>query len=441
MNKHETTSNASHEVHGASSSVKDSPSEQVHASPKETVGSPSQARAHSPHGAAALTKNRLGFKDKLVQGLMWVVGLCSLLAVVLGFYLWEKLSHVQELLARQSADASQVSLEAKSLAKESMDASRDTAAKLALTQNKLSEVILQRAQMDALMQSLSRSRDENLVEDIDASLRLSQQQALLTGSLQPLLSALKTADERLAKLSQPRLASLQRAIAKDMDRVKSFSMADTPNLLIQFDETMRLVDELPLINDVLRPKDKALGFKGGLSTNGEGHSSTAVQQDSASVAPQPSSALMNGANAVNAVNAKTEPQAKVSWAQGIAQGWWQKAFDLVWQEFKGLVRVSQIDQPQGVLLSPEQAFFVRENLKLRLLNARMALLARQMETAKADAGMVQSEINKYFDVRQKNTAVALSLLQNIQVNLKQLQLPSLNESFSAIAQAQAQAGR
>jgi len=44
-------------------------------------------------------------------------------------------------------------------------------------------------------------------------------------------------------------------------------------------------------------------------------------------------------------------------------------------------------------------------------------------------------------VRQKNTAVALSLLQNIQVNLKQLQLPSLNESFSAIAQAQAQAGR
>jgi uroporphyrin-3 C-methyltransferase len=103
--------------------------------------------------------------------------------------------------------------------------------------------------------------------------------------------------------------------------------------------------------------------------------------------------------------------------------------------------VSQIDQPQGVLLSPEQAFFVRENLKLRLLNARMALLARQMETAKADAGMVQSEINKYFDVRQKNTAVALSLLQNIQVNLKQLQLPSLNESFSAIAQAQAQAGR
>ncbi len=423
MNKHESTSNASHDEHGVSNAVKDSSSGSAHSAPRDKVSNPSQAHTHSPHGGQALGTGRVSFKDKAFKGLTWAFGLCSLLAVVLGFYLWEKLSHVQELLARQSADASQVSLEAKSLAKEAMDSSRDTAAKLALTQNKLSEVVLQRAQMDALMQSLSRSRDENLVEDIDASLRLSQQQALLTGSLQPLLSALKTADERLAKLSQPRLASLQRAIAKDMDRVKSFSMADTPNLLIQFDEMMRLVDELPLTNDVLKPKDKALSLKGAGSSAAQAQPAPPV--------------LVNGASAVNP---KAEPEAKVSWAQGIAQGWWQKALGLAWQEFKGLIRVSQIDQPQGVLLSPEQAFFVRENLKLRLLNARMALLARQMETAKADAAIVQSEINKYFDVRQKNTAVALALLQNIQMNLKQLQLPSLSESFAAIVQAQTQAG-
>ena len=201
--------------------------------------------------------NSVFFKSFLA---LWAM--CSVLAVVVGFYLWDKLSHVQELVARQSADTSLVSLEAKSLAKESLDLTRDTAAKLALTQNKLSEVVLQRAQLDALMQSLSRSRDENLMEDIDASLRLAQQQAMLTGSLQPLLAALKASEERLAKISQPRLSGVQRAIAKDMDRVKSSSLADTPNLLIQMDEMIRLMDELPLSNDVLKTQTSGLAASG-----------------------------------------------------------------------------------------------------------------------------------------------------------------------------------
>jgi 2-dehydro-3-deoxyglucarate aldolase/4-hydroxy-2-oxoheptanedioate aldolase len=37
-----------------------------------------------------------------------------------------------------------------------------------------------------------------------------------------------------------------------------------------------------------------------------------------------------------------------------------------------------------MLIAPEQAFFLRENLKLRLLNARLALLSRQFDTAQAD---------------------------------------------------------
>lgn len=356
-------------------------------------------------------------KSTLLKSFAALWALCSVLAVVVGFYLWDKLSHVQELLARQSADTSLVSLEAKSMAKESLDLTRDTAAKLALTQNKLSEVVLQRAQMDALMQTLSRSRDESMLEDIDASLRLAQQQALLTGSLQPLLAALKTSQERLAKLSQPRLSGVLSAIAKDMDRVKASPLADTPNLLIQLDEMIRLMDELPLANDVLKAKEsnaRASALSSALSSSTQDKSLDTKE----------------GAAELGA-------DVQVSWAQRIAQGWWQRVLASVWQEFKGLVRVSQVDQAQGVLISPEQAFFVRENLKLRLLNARMALLARQLDAAKADTVIVQKEIHQYFNLNQKSTTVALSLLDNIQANLKQVQLPPLAESLTAIAQAQA----
>ncbi len=386
------------------------------ASNSSTSAPPHSASGHSMQRARA-TSSRV---------FLWIFGACGLIAVVLALLLWDKLSHVQELLARQNADTSQVSLEAKALAKESLEMSRDTAAKLALAQNKLNEVIMQRAQMDALMQNLTRSRDETLVEDIEASLRLAQQQAMLTGSLQPLLAALKSSEERLAKVSQPRLSTLQRAIAKDIDRVKSFSLADTPNLLIQFDEMMRLMDELPLINDVIKPKHKTPPASMEPSSLGGG-SSVAVQ----------STQGLKDAAGVSAVATHEHS----SWAQGLSQAWWQKALNSVWQEFKGLVRVSQIDQPQSILLSPEQAYFVRENLKLRLLNARMALLARQIDAAKADASFVQTEIQRYFDLHQKNTTVAMGVLQNIQLNLKQLQLPPLTETFSAIAQTQAQSGR
>jgi len=392
------------------------------AHPKSTtISTPTEPSKSNPSRSSSATAGHRTEKAKPTRFLLWVLGFCGLIAVVLALLLWDKLSHVQELLARQSADTSQVSLEAKALAKESLEMSRDTAAKLALAQNKLNEVVLQRAQMDALMQSLTRSRDETLVEDIDASLRLAQQQALLTGSLQPLLAALKTSEERLAKVSQPRLSALQRAIAKDTDRVKSFSLADTPNLLIQFDEMVRLMDELPLINDVGKSKSKAH------SSASESNSPGNTLGDKPVLSSASTSAIA------------TTPESS-SWAQALTQTWWQKAFNLVWQEFKGLVRVSQIDQPQSILLSPEQAYFVRENLKLRLLNARMALLARQVDAAKADSAFVQNEMHRYFDLNQKSTTVAIGVLQNIQLNLKQLQLPPLTETFSAIAQTQAQSG-
>ena len=74
------------------------------------------------------------------------------------------------------------------------------------------------------MQSLARSRDENLVADIEAALRVALQQSALTGSAEPLVAALQQADERLARSNQPRLERVRRAIARDLDRVQAASV-------------------------------------------------------------------------------------------------------------------------------------------------------------------------------------------------------------------------
>ena len=162
--------------------------------------------------------------------------------------LWQKLSNIQEELARRSIDSGAQAIEARALARQAQDATRELSARLAIQETRISEVSLQRSQLEELMQSLSRSRDENLVVDVESALRLAQQQAQLTGSAEPLLAALKSADQRLARAAQPRLNPLQRAIARDMDRIKAATLTDVPVLMLKLDELARMADDLPVAN-------------------------------------------------------------------------------------------------------------------------------------------------------------------------------------------------
>ena len=121
------------------------------------------------------------------------IGAVALVALLTSVFLWQKLSSIQEMLARQSTETGVQSVQAFSNAKQAQELARETAARVAVYEARLSEIALQRTQLEELMQSLSRSRDENLVVDIESAIRLAQQQAQLTGSVEPMLAALKSA--------------------------------------------------------------------------------------------------------------------------------------------------------------------------------------------------------------------------------------------------------
>ncbi len=307
-------------------------------------------------------------------------------ALVSTLLLWQKVANMQEQLVRQSAEAQSVALEARALARQAVDVTQQTAARTAVLDARLGEVALQRSQLDELMQSLSRSRDENLVVDIEAALRLAQQQAQLTGSVEPLLASLKSAEQRVARAAQPRLGLLQRALARDIDRVKSASVSDTPGMLVKLDELVRLADDLVL------------------------------------------------ANAVQPVRSRAEkPRAAAS----AAQTGWQNLLGLALDEARNLVRVSKIAAPEAALLSPQQSFFLRENFKLTLLNARLTLLSRQMEATRADLRSAEDMLKKYFDVPSRKTQTALALLQQLQQQTRNLQLPRVDDTLAVLATAAA----
>ena len=329
--------------------------------------------------------------------------------------LWQKLGNIQEELARRSLDAGAQSIEARTLARQAQDGTRDLTARLALQETRISEVSLQRSQLEELMQSLSRSRDENLVVDIESALRLAQQQAQLTGSAEPLIAALRSADQRLQRAAQPRLNPLQRAIAKDTDRIKSASLTDVPVLMLKIDELSRLADDLPLANAMVSNQQARTTDVAGV---------VADTPAAAASAPRPAASVAS----------------KPSWMvfdKSALNGFSQSALDGLRNEARKLLRVSRIDQPEAALLSPEQSFFLRENFKLRLLNARLALLSRQTETARADLQNASNWLLKYFDASSRKTQLASQLLQQVQSQLKTSELPRLDDTMAALATAAA----
>jgi uroporphyrin-3 C-methyltransferase len=315
---------------------------------------------------------------------LFALSLVAGAALLSSVMLWQRLSAIQEQLARQSADTGANAIEARALARQAQDVARDAASRQVVLESRLSEVALQRSQLEELMQSLSRSRDENLLVDVESALRLAQQQTQLTGSAEPLLAALRTADTRLARAAQPRLARVRAAIARDVERIRASSVTDVPALLARLDDIVRQVDDLPV---------------------------------------------------ANAVPARTavEPPRKTT-ATG-ARLWWERWRDAVWADARGLVRVSRIDQPEAALLAPEQSFFLRENLKLKLLNVRLSLLARQNEAARADVVAASSTLNKYFDPGSRRTQAVATQLQQVQAQVRTAELPRVDETFAALAAA------
>lgn len=321
----------------------------------------------------------------------WLVialGLVAVIALGVSLLMWQKLSRIQEQLARQSADTGLQAMEAKTWAKQAQEVVQDSAARVALMEARLSEVALQRTQLEELMQSLSRSRDETLVVDIESALRIAQQQAQMTGSTEPLLAALQSAQKRVQRAAQPRLTPVSRALEKDFERLKSQPAFDIPGLMSKLDEGVVLVESLAL------------------------------------------------ANAARASQSQIREQAAASGEQ-IPPAWWVNVLTRTFDEIKGLVRVSRIDAPEASLLSPEQAFFLRENLKLKLLNARLGLLARQKEGVRNDLGAAAVLVRRYAEPQSRRTAQLLQLLEQISEQVRTAEVPRIEASLTALNTAAA----
>ena len=331
-------------------------------------------------------------------------------AVMLAWNTQQRLKSLEAELVKRQQDSGSQATEARTLARQAELTARETAAKLALLDARVAETSLQRTQLEELIQSLARSRDENVLADVDAALRVALQQSAITGSAEPLVLTLKQADERLARFNQPRLERVRRALAQDLERTRSAGVTDITVLTIRLDEVIRQIDELPLVS---APEQRGSARGGEAAVVGAARSAS------------------------SATTAAPAPAASGAGLAGLIGERWALFGVSFWQEVKGLVRVTRIDQPEAMLVAPEQAFFLRENLKLRLLNARLALLSRQFDTAQSDLRDAQRALDKYFDRSSRRVMTASEQLSAVTGQARLVSVPRPDATLAAIATAAA----
>ena len=354
------------------------------------------AELTTPAAVALAAAPHAGYGRWIAAGAALLAALATA-ALVLAWNVQQRVKSLEAELVKRQQDSGSQATEARTLARQAELTARETAAKLALLEARVAETSMQRTQLEDLIQSLARSRDENVLADLDAAIRVALQQAAITGSAEPMVLTLKQADERLARYNQPRLERVRRAVAQDLERTRSAGVTDITVLTIRLDEVIRQVDELPLLS-----------------------------------APE----RRGAARAADAAAAPASAASAGAWGLHIGQQW-QTLGLAFWQEVKSLVRVTRIDKPEAMLVAPEQAFFLRENLKLRLLNARLALLSRQFDTAQSDLRDAQNSLDRYFDRSTRRVAAASELVRTVTGQARLVSVPRPDATLAAIATASA----
>jgi len=339
----------------------------------------------------------------------------------------QRLSATQAELARRLVDTRAESVAAVATANKTEALVSEISARLGVAELRVSEVSLQRSQLEELILTVSRSRDDSLVFDLDSSIRMAYQQSQLTGSPRPLLAALQAASSRIERAAQPRLNPVQRAMERDIERLQAAALLDVPQTVGRLDDLIRQADAWALRSQVrvvapepaATPEAQADGY--GLDEQ----PTAGPVVDSAGV-PQP------------APEPEAEPQSAPSLMERLTawqQDWSARMWTSVVSGTSDLVRVSRIDQPEAALLAPEQSFFLRENIKLVLLNARLALLAGKLGTARADLATAHELLGRYFDDQTGLVRVAMVQLNQMQKDVQQDPLPRPDETLQALAVA------
>jgi len=308
----------------------------------------------------------------------------SLLSLVAVALLWlssiKNMQNLEHDLATKLDTFNEKNQQSLALAKNADARSTEVAARSVILEEKYTESFDQQSALKALYQELANNREERMLSDVEQLLVIANQQLQLAGNIKPALLALQAADTKLQGFDSTKAMQLRKSINQDIQRLQNLPLADITSISLTLGNLSQRVDQLALVSD-----------------------------------RHPSST-----------------QNKV--APDLSNNPWRRLTQEIWQDIKGMVRIERIDHPELPLLTPEQTFFLRENIKLHLLTARIALLRHDEITYKIDLEAAQSAIKLHFDGRETLTQNTLDEIKGLTNNHISTELPDIEQSLRLLNQ-------
>jgi uroporphyrin-III C-methyltransferase len=308
-------------------------------------------------------------------------GLALLALAVVGFVAWQDARRRDDALRLDVAQRLAVADAAIALAR-AKDAGldnelRDAKGKIALLEARVAESQTQQAALETLYRDLAPSRDELALNEVEQILVLASQQLALAGNVQAALTAVQLADAKLSRIERPQWAPLRRSLARDVDALKAVPFVDVAGIAAKLDQGLAVIELLPLAKDErvpLPPREAA-------------------------------------------------PPVESAWLRFLRE---------TWADVKTLVRIEVSDRPAAPLIPPSQSWFLRENLRLRLLSARFALLARDDASFKADLTAAKTWLREYFDTRAKPVDALSATLAQLAATPMPGAMPDLTRTLDLV---------
>jgi uroporphyrin-3 C-methyltransferase/uroporphyrinogen III methyltransferase/synthase len=328
------------------------------------------------------------------------------LAALLALQTWSthsRFNKLREDVARTLQKDNASNAETAQLVRENQETAKELQVKVGVLESRQAESQSQQAALEQMYQDVSKNRDEWALSEIEQVLSTASQQLQLAGNVQGALIALANADRSLSRSDKPQFITIRRAIARDIDKLKALPQVDQAGIALRLDNAIGQIDNLPLLSDE-KPAEP-----------------------SAPTRVNPPAGMKKGARG----SLPAAPVPEMTLGQRMTETWrnWSRE---MWDDMRQLIRVRTVDTPEALMLSPSEAYFVRENLKLRLLNARLALLSRNEGTFRDDLGSAQQMLARYFDTKARSTVAVQALLRQVQANNVTIEVPDLSESLNAV---------
>jgi len=345
------------------------------------------------------------FPDILKQPQYRLKAVIGALALLLALQWWNARTDVTELrreVATRLQSGEQTNTQTKLIASRVDDELKVLQGKVALLEARQIESQGQQLALEQLYQDLAKNRDDWALAEIEQVLSTASQQLQLAGNVRGALIALQTADARLSRADRPQFIAVRRAIAKDIDHLKSLPNIDLTGIALRLDTLVAEIDSMPLLSD----------------------------EKPAVLAPPPKTRLAPASGASGAVATAVMEDWRQAWL-----AYWHRWTSDLWHDIRDLVRVRVVSSPEALLLSPGEAFFARENLKLRLLNARIALLSRNDAAFRSDLMEADRALARYFDTRARQTQAGREQIRQLQQSVLNIEMPTLSHSLNAVRQS------